>query len=159
MQASSVATVAFVGSALWTWSFLTRQPSHEADIIDVLRQQLNRCGPEHLVCPACPTCQQCTPVLSVVLGTVAGLVLVVFAARGLFRLAWAGRQQESVPFIASTSPSEVSRRRPLPAGAFNASQADFDGAWEQSLQVRDRSVRGNSSARSGDVVTPSTLRK
>ena len=158
MQASSVATVAFVGSALWSWSSFFRQPSHEAEIIDVLRQQLNRCGPEHLVCPACPTCQQCIPVLSVVLGTVAGLVLVVFAARGLFRLIWAGRQQESVPFVAPANPSEVSRRRPLPAGAFNASQTDFDGAWEKSLQVRDRVVRGSSSAQSYDVVTPLSLR-
>ena len=159
MQASSVATVAFVGSALWSGCTYFRQPSQDAEIIDVLRQQLNRCGPEHLVCPACPTCPQCTPVLSVVLGTVAGLVLVVFAARGLLRFAWAGRRQESVPFVASTSQSGVSGRRPLPAGAFNASQADFDGAWEQSLQARDRSGRGNSSALSGDVVTPSTLRK
>ena len=97
--------------------------------------------------------------LSVVLGTFAGRVLVVFAARGLLRLAWAGRRQESVPFVAPTSPSEVSGRRPLPAGAFNASQADFDGAWEQSLPARDRLVRGSSSAQLGDVVTPSALRK
>ena len=158
MQASSVATVAFVGSALLSWSTFFRQPSNEAEIVDVLRQQLNRCGPEHLVCPACPTCQQCSPVLSVVLGTIAGIVLVVFAARGLLRLVWAGRQQESVPFVAPTSPSEESRRRPLPAGAFKASQADFDGAWEKSLQVRDRVVRGSSSAQSYDVVTPLSLR-
>ena len=71
---------------------------------------------------------------------------------------WVGRQQESVPFVAPANPSEVSRRRPLPAGAFNASQTDFDGAWEKSLQVRDRVVRGSSSAQSYDVVTPLSLR-
>ena len=160
MQASTVATVAIASSALWSCGSLFRQPSHDAEIIDVLRQQLNRCGPENLVCPACPICQQCIPVLSVVLGTCGGLVIAIFSARGLIRFVWHNRQLESVSSSNPPSPGEVRvRARDLPAGAFNASQSDFDGAWEQSLQVRDRVVRGGSSSQSYDVVIPATLRR
>lgn len=137
-------------AGLWWYRPLPAVPSAvDQGLVDVLKAQLDRCGPENLVCPACPACPacaQCTPWWAVAALTAWILLLVAFCCRGFLRLH--ASRSEARP--------HASRPRPLPAGAFFGSSPALEAAWDRPQPaVGDRPTDLGSAA---FVATPSSLR-
>ena len=90
-------------------------PEPGSGVLQVLREQLGRCGPEHLqapTCPSCPLCPSCpegpSPQRDLLL---AGLAAIVGIAVGVLATlgCWACSTRRSTSALASPAPKTPSR--------------------------------------------------
>ena len=125
---------------------------HDRDLVALLQGQLDRCGPENLVCPACPPCHACVPLWAGALVGSALTILAVFLLRGFARLCIQPSHLESEPL--NTQPRPGASRPP--AGSFKSKALTFDQQWTDSLT---QSVGNLASDSLFSVATPSSVRQ
>jgi hypothetical protein len=135
-----------LSGVLWGWPFGSQRSEVDQALLHVLKAQLDRCGPENLVCPHCATCVPCAPWWAVAAVTLWAALLVAFCVRGIFRFYFPVHQGES----------ERPRRDSLPAGVFQGSSSALEDAWH--APVPSGSRRPVDLVDRGGVVTPSSLR-
>jgi len=122
---------AAIGSLLGSWraapTVVCRVEGAAVDtaILDILREQLQRCGPQNLTVPHCPHClceaEHTAGSLAVLLGVVFGLVLLSFVGGACLGSRLAAAQASTVR-VEKPQPAETASQALVPVGTSAVSQ-------------------------------------